>query len=286
MEPQARKNRSTRRESFAIREGMKDFVNPTLLLIVIGLMVYRVVAEAPATSDSLSLILLTVCVTAVMVNGALGLARALTRRPSVKSVLWAGAFFVLGCLAWTMRHVSPIYLGSGEERQAYQDLYQTQRENPLERDSEGENLLTRAAALGEVAVVREIMGYDHLTEADINEAGIRAAEGNKTTVLDELARRGLSAKAVVQGTPLLHAAAQNSAREAMEWLMARGADPNSRDADGMTPLMHAAIAGNQGSVQALLAHGANVRLRDNAGYAAEDYARKEELQTLLKIKDK
>ena len=126
---------------------MKDFVNPALLLIIIVLMVFRVAADTLSTADHLTVILLTLCVTVVLVDGALGLARALTRRPSVWLVLWAGVFFVLACFVWTLRNTYSMGGGFGEERQAYQQLYQTQRENPLVRDDEGENLLTRAAAL-------------------------------------------------------------------------------------------------------------------------------------------
>lgn len=260
---------------------MKDFVNPALLLIVIVLMVFRVAAETMAQADDLSVILLTICVTAVLVNGALGLARALTRRPSVKSVLWAGVFFVMGCMAWVLRSTYSGQWGVGEERQAYRELCEKQRENPLARDEEGENLLTRAAALGEVAEVRSIMSDARLTEADISEAGLRAAESNRIEVLDVLARRGLSAKAVVQGTPLLHAAAQNAACEAMEWLLARGATPNSRDAEGATPLIHATIAGSVPAVKLLLEYGADPNLRDSTGQGPADVARSEELQNIL-----
>lgn len=260
---------------------MKDFVNPALLLVVMVLMVFRVVAETTAQADDLTVIMLAICVTAVLVNGALGLARALTRRPSVKPVLWAGVFFVLGCLVWVLRFSYSAELGVGEERQAYRELCEKQQENPLARDEEGENLLTRAAALGEVAAVRSIMSDARLTVADINEAGLRAAESNKIAVLDELARRGLNAKAVVQGTPLLHAAAQNAACEAMEWLLSRGATPNSRDAEGATPLIHAAIAGSVPAVKLLLEYGADPHLRDATGQSPADCARSEELQNIL-----
>lgn len=263
---------------------MKDFVNPVLLLVVIVLMVWHVVAESDAAADALEVSLLTICVTGVVVDGSLGLARALSRRPAVRSVVWAGVFCVFGCFGWVLCSEGSARHTAGEERQAYRELYRTQLANPLARDAEGENLLTRAAALGEVDVVRRIMSDAQLTEADIDEAGLRAAESNKTAVLDELARRGLSAKAVVQGTPLLHAAAQNAACEAMAWLLARGATPNSRDAEGATPLIHATIAESVPAVQLLLDYGADVRLKDSTGQSPADFARSEELQNLLSEK--
>lgn len=260
---------------------MKDFVNPLLLLIVITLMVCRVAAETPDMADVLLLSLLTVCVTAVLVDGAVGLARALARRPSIKPVLWAGVFFVLGCFSWTLRDVCPF--DYGEEQQVYQELVRTSKQNPLERDADGENLLTRAAALGDVDMVRQVMNDARLTQADINEAGLRAAESNKTAVLDELARRGLSAKAEVQGTPLLHAAAQNAACAAMEWLLVRGAPVDSRDEQSATALMHATIADSVPAVKLLLEYGANPRLRDATGQSPADCARSAAIAELLTI---
>lgn len=257
---------------------MKDYVNPLLLVVVFGLMACRVVAESDEAVNLLDVSLLSICVTGVVVDGALGLARALAKRPSVRSVVWAGVFFVLACFAWTLQSV---YLPLGEEQQAYREMKETKRQNPLERDAEGENLLTRAAALGDVRVVRDILNEAGLTEEDLNEAGLRAAESNQPAVLDQLARRGMNAKVVVNGTPLLNAAAQNAACDAMEWLLARGATPNTRDAEGATPLIHATIAGSVPAVKMLLEYGADPSLRNTTGHGPLDYARTEELQLLL-----
>lgn len=258
---------------------MKDFVNPVLLLVVIVLMVCRVAVDTPEAADALMVSLFTVCATAVLVDGALGMARALARRASIRLVLWAGVFFVLGCFSWTLKDLACVE--RSEEQQVYQELVRTQSSNPLERDAEGESMLTRAAALGEVEAVHGIMGDPRLTEEDLCEAGMRAAENNKTAVLDELARRGMSAKSAVQGTPLLHAAAQNAACAAMEWLLKRGAQPNSRDAEGATPLIHATLADSAPAVKLLLEYGANPRLRDATGQGPADYARSEEVEELL-----
>lgn len=259
---------------------MKDFVNPLLLLVLIVLLVFRLAMGPGAQADWLSVSMLTICVTAVVVDGILGLARALMRRSSVRLVLWAGVFFVFACFVWTLRNTYA-GTGNGEERQAYRELRDKQSENPFERDAEGENLLTRAAALGEADVVQSMMSDARLTEADINEAGMRAAEGNRVNVLNVLARRGMSAKAVVNGTPLLHAAAQNAACEAMEWLLRAGAAPNTRDAEGATPLIHATIADSVSAVKLLLEYGADPHLRDFDGQGPADFARSEELQILL-----
>lgn len=260
---------------------MKDYVNPVLLVAVIVLMACRMVAESEEVAGMLDVSLLTICVTGVVVGGAMGLARALTHRASLRCVLWAGGFFVLGCFAWTLRQVN---IGPGEERRVYREAYETQRQNPLARDEEGETLFSRAAALGEEKLVREVLNQANPTDEEIAEAGLRAAESNKTGVLALLAGRGMSAKTVVQGTPLLHGAAQNAACDAMKWLLERGAEVNSRDAEGVTPLIHAVISGSASAVALLLEYGADPRLRDTSGHAPEEFAHSEEIIELLAAK--
>ena len=56
-------------------------------------------------------------------------------------------------------------------------------------------------------------------------------------------------------------------------LLEAGADANSRQARGNTPLHTSAHLGDAASVEALLAHGADVGLRSDDGKSAADYAR-------------
>lgn len=253
---------------------MKDYANPVLLLAIVVLMACRASAEAEAVAHQLDLWILTLCVTGFVVDGALSLAKALAHRPSLMSVVWSSVFLVLGCCAWAMQAVPPT-----EEQSAY--LQQQAAPDPLARDAEGESLLTRAAALGKAEEVRRILNTSAPSEQEIDEAGMRAAEHNKPAVLEELARLGLRAAAVVDGVPLLHGAAQNGACETMEWLLARGAQVNARDAEGSTPLIQAAVSGNLPAVRLLIEHGADLKLRDTHGKSAVDFARSEEMETLL-----
>lgn len=65
-------------------------------------------------------------------------------------------------------------------------------------------------------------------------------------------------------TPLMHAAMAGQA-EAVDFLLQQGANPHAQDAEGMTSLHHAAAAGSSESCSALLRAGANRWVWDDEG---------------------
>jgi ankyrin repeat protein len=87
-------------------------------------------------------------------------------------------------------------------------------------------------------------------------------------------------------TPLL-LAAEIGATVAARHLVARGADVDARDAEGMTPLMHAVVAGDGGGMVSLLVQaGADVNARDDAGttpllYATANVKERETIRLLV-----
>src|SRR5262249_24443637 len=64
----------------------------------------------------------------------------------------------------------------------------------------------------------------------------------------------------------LHEAAYRSALALVNRLISDGHDVNQRDADGATPLMHAAVVGHYRACKYLIDHGADVGVRDNDGW--------------------
>lgn len=72
-----------------------------------------------------------------------------------------------------------------------------------------------------------------------------------------------------------------------EALLRGGADPNSRDFLGNTLLMGAAYKGNAKMIELLLSYGANLRLQNNSGMTAKDWAqmfgRKDVISLIEKI---
>lgn len=256
---------------------MKDYFNPLFTLIIVGGIAWCCATQGGISSSQQEAWVLSLCVVGVLVNGALALARAFTRQLSMGVVVWTAVYFVLGCCAWTMRSIPP-----GIE----QAIYDAQRQSadqadPLATDAEGESLFTRAASLGKVRDVEHILNTASPTTDQIARAALRAAENNHTAVLKALAGAGLSASALVDGVPLLHAAAQNGACEAMDWLILSGARPDARDASGSTALIQATLSGSLPAVRLLVKRGANPKLRDEDGKRASDYARTSEMNELL-----
>ncbi|WP_157900317.1 ankyrin repeat domain-containing protein [Rhodoferax koreense] len=83
-----------------------------------------------------------------------------------------------------------------------------------------------------------------------------------------------SVAAVAQGAntaPLMQAAGAGEA-DKVSALLAKGADPDARDANGQTALMLAASAGHYETVRRLLIGGANKQLQDPSGKTALDLA--------------
>lgn len=74
-------------------------------------------------------------------------------------------------------------------------------------------------------------------------------------------------------TPL-HYAAAGPNEAVVRWLLEQGADLNARSPNGTTPLMMAAGYGGLSSVEVLLAANADVRLKNDLGLTAADFARR------------
>lgn len=78
---------------------------------------------------------------------------------------------------------------------------------------------------------------------------------------------GLVATALTScGKPKLDAAIETNDRKAVEAALAEGADPNKIGVSGDTPLLAATRAGQASSAQGLIEGGAQIDVRDNAGY--------------------
>jgi ankyrin repeat protein len=66
----------------------------------------------------------------------------------------------------------------------------------------------------------------------------------------------------------MHLAAEKGAADIVRELLAAHANPNPKDKDGKTPLMHAAACGRVEVIEILLNDGVDIEERDSLGYTA------------------
>lgn len=245
---------------------MRDYINPLLLLVLTALFAWSVSGGTESDNALLSpeLWLLTLCATGCLVNGLLCLARGLTRRPMLAGAVWSMVHLLIGCCAW-------VYLSQedGIDRDAaakYREYIADNSRSPYTADEMGDSTLTLAAALGKDAVVRRLLAKHPHGEAEQPEllrAALLAAQNGRDGALRHLLAAGVPANAAMEGEPLLIAAVNSNRSKAALALLQAGADINRADADGNTPLHHAARNGDFAMCKLLLEHGAD-RRRTNA----------------------
>ena len=94
--------------------------------------------------------------------------------------------------------------------------------------------------------------------------GLAAAKGD-AAVIERLLKAGENANAVVSGEPVLMSAARAGNPDAIKVLVAHGADVNVKERIlNQTPLMWAAAAGNTAAVKVLVEVGADIQARSKA----------------------
>ncbi len=271
---------STGRGRFAIcKNSMRDYVNPLLLLIIVVLLACRV--SGVGESGMLEVWILGVCVTAFVVNGALCLARLLTRRHALMSTVWAVVYLILGCCTWVLYEGRPDL--SDEEQVAFDNLAKAYQrgESPFAVDADGDSYLTVAASLGKSGVVQKLLAGGAVPPEQLAEAARRAAENGRTAVLKQFLAAGVSVDSAIGGTTLLCAAAQNGRVGCVKLLLAGGANANLADEEGTVPLIHAVLADAAPVAQMLLQAGAEPTATDAAGRSAADYSRSRAIDSLF-----
>ena len=277
--------------NIAISRGMKLLVNPLLLLVCIILMAFGTSDAVSADSLRLELWVLALCLMAVIINGALGLARALARRASLVSIGWAVVFLIFGGATWMLMSEQEPGSVSSQERHTLHERMKNWRAggDPYALDENGDCVPVLAAGLGREEILNRLLEED---EAAMQRhatlyatAAMRAAEHNREDALRLLISHGVAVNARVEGITLLHAAAVNRARRSVACLLALGADVNAQDADGATPLHEAVLAEDDAIVRMLVQHGADPTLTDAEGRDAASYVRNEEMEAALAGKE-
>lgn len=154
--------------------------------------------------------------------------------------------------------------------------------DPNSRDEKGQTGLYLSQREGSLKVAALLLSHPQSRVDLANGAGetalmMAALRGNVDWVgrlLDKgAAIEGPAAGAAPGWTPLHYAASAPDAK-AVALLLARGARIDSRSPNGTTPLMMAAQYGNEESVKLLLKQGGDLRLRNDLGLDAAEFARR------------
>ena len=159
--------------------------------------------------------------------------------------------------------------------------------DPNSRDPKGQPGLLIAAREQSSKVVRVLAEQPGIELDALNPAGesalMMAAIKGDLKGATVLLNRG--AKVNQAGWSALHYAASGPEPKLVALLLERGAAIDAGSPNGTTPLMMAAQYGSEDGVRALLARGADAKLRNQLGLSASDFARKAERAGLAKQLD-
>jgi ankyrin repeat protein len=98
---------------------------------------------------------------------------------------------------------------------------------------------------------------------------IKDGKGDEVTkFLDKPGATVINARDVTNGDGALHIVVRRQDSTYLNYLLARGADPDLKNARGETPLLIAAGLGSTDMIETLVKHGANVNLANSRGETA------------------
>jgi ankyrin repeat protein len=154
-------------------------------------------------------------------------------------------------------------------------------------DAGGLTALTYAASNGRAAVVSLLTKAGLTTGLD--PALSFAVRGCHTDIVRVLEASGAKLDTPVQGQPPIVLAAGSNCAETLTFLLDKGINPDTPGDKGVTPLMAAAARGLVPIAEILIARGANPEARDaedrTAWYHAAMYGHQEFVELLRKIRD-
>ena len=172
-----------------------------------------------------------------------------TLLPSHSDTTWADALTILA--ARDRDDLVAAIVGAGVDPDSVNSAGSTALQGAIL--AEAANSVTELVSLGADVTAER----DGLTATDLAEA-----TGNDTIL------RLVAAPGEISDATRLAIAAQSGDLERIEALLADGADVNAPDADGSSPVLHAALAGHAGAVALLAEWGGQVEAANSDGLSA------------------
>ncbi len=172
--------------------------------------------------------------------------------------------------SWRAVPAQPAPRAGGHKRDVAREIRELKKF--LRGQSGGETPLMRAAAAGDTAMIKAILGKG-ANPNDTNEAGetalMFAAERGHFAGVQALLAAGsaVDARSTTGETALMYAARRGH-MSVVQSLVAAGADVNAREENTIPVLQLAAQEGHTATVQVLLAAGADVDAQTGGGYTA------------------
>ena len=184
---------------------MAKFFNPLLLLVVLCAVLSRTMSavadeEVGSVADA---VLLTLCVTLAVIYIAVAVARVLARRGGSAGVVWGVLYLMMAGVLISVAMQRPADDALAEAYRSHYDAWK-QGADPCAVDESGDCLLTLAASLGKVDVLKRLLENPAALPAELKaRAALLAASARREKSLAMLLDAGVGVNEPVEGSTLL-----------------------------------------------------------------------------------
>lgn len=167
-------------------------------------------------------------------------------------------------LAWSEHGDAPLHVAAQRSNVDIVQLLVSHGADIHQRRSDGRTPHTIASLYGNQEVAAWLLQQGATDELTPFERFVAACTGGDRARADSMLAKhpGLRDELQAEHHRMLSVPAERGDIKVLETMLACGFDPNTRDHDGVTPLHHAAMAGQSESVRILLAGGASVNALD------------------------
>ncbi len=224
---------------------------------------------------------MSILVMGLVLNGALILARVMSKNSALEEWVWISSYFLIGCLIFGGD--TQMLTGARIQREA--DIASITFSSPELQSTEAREqaiVFLQGILDNDHALVASLFPSSYHGDSEVAAlAGTLAIQYRRPEMLRFLLDKGLSAQAAWDGTPLLITAIDTSRIRDVELLIKAGAQLNTADAQGMTPLITAVLVDHAEIVELLLEAGADPHKTSAVGYHASEYSRSKQVSELL-----